>query len=237
MPRKGVWLYDSVWSKIVALRRGVEGFNFNRFLNESLLAYIAALDGVDEALQLEAEVDLLVRRLDRVHREQKVLLKHGSYSLAYARELRGVNVKRLVLDLPPYNLEKARPELTKKEIELVEKMVVFRRTLAEELWEKLNRLMDLRGEDLDPDLVDRVRQSLKVSDVPRVSRHVPEGVDDLVRLPPGTGRRTPEELRRLESLSGDPEMDEAFRKAWAVEDKIKREHEARLDAEEAEEEQ
>lgn len=237
MPRKGVWLYDSVWSKVVALRRGVEGFNFNRFLNESLLAYIAALDGVDEALQLEAQIDILVQRLDRVHREQKSLLRHGSYVIAYGKELKGLNVKRLVTDSPPYNLRLERPALTEKELVLVEKMIIFRRAVAEELYERMDRLMDLRGEDLDPDLVDRVRQSLKVGDVPRVSRRVPEGVDSRIFLSPGTARRTPEELRRLESLSGDAEMDKAFRKVWAIEDEIKRKREARLDAEEAKEEQ
>ena len=114
----------------------------------------------------------------------------------------------------------------------MEKMIVFRRAIAEELYESMDRLMDLRGEDLDPELVDRVKQSLKVSDLPSKSRRVPEGVDDLVRLPPGTARRTPEEICRMRGLSGDPELDKAFEKAWAVEDEIKRKREARLDAEE-----
>lgn len=233
MPRKGVWLYDSVWSKIVALRRGVKGFNFNRFLNESVLAYIASLDGVDEGLRLEAQVDILVQRLDRVHREQKSLLRHGSYAIAYGKELRGLNVRRLVTDAPPYNVKLERPALTEKEIVLVEKMIVFRRATAEELYECMDRLMDIRGEGLDPELVDRVRQTLKVSDIPQRPRRVPEGVDDLVKLPPGTARRTPEEIRRMKGRSGDPVIDEALKKAWIVEDKVKRLKEAGYSASEA----
>lgn len=237
MPRKGVWLYDSVWSKIVALRRGVRGFNFNRFLNDAILSHIASLDGADEGLKLEAQVDILVQRLDRVHREQKALLKHGSYAVAYAKELRGLNVKRLVIDVPPYNVSRERPALTEKEIGLIERMIVWRRAIAEELWDALSQLMDIRGEDLDPGLVDRVKQSLKVSDLSQRGRRVPEGVDDLVKLPPGTGRRDPETAYRMRGRSGDPVVDKALRKAWAVEDEIKRKREAELDAEEAEEDQ
>lgn len=234
MPHRSVWVYDSVWSKIVRLRRQVDGFRTNKFWNDAALSYIASLDVADEGLRLEAEVDLLVQSLDRVHREQKALLRHGSYVSAYLKELKGLDVRRLVTDLPPYNVKLDRPALTKRELELIEKMVIFRRAVAEELYEKLDQLMNLRGEDLDPELVDRVKQSLKVGDLPRGSRRVPEGVDDLVKLPPGAARRTPEELYRMRARSGDPEIDEALRKAWAVEDEIKRKREAELDAKEAE---
>ena len=233
MPHRSVWVYDSVWSKIVKLRRQVEGFRTNKFWNDAALAYIAVLDGADEGLRLEAEIDILVQRLDRVHQEGKALLRHGTYAGAYMKELRGLNVRRLVVDLPPHNVKMERPALTEKELALVEKMVVFRRVIAGELWVKLNRLMDLRGEDLDPELVDRVRQSLKVSDLPQRSSRMPEGVDDLVKLSPGTARRTPEELSRMRARSGDPVIDAALKKAWAVEDEIRKIHEAELDAKEA----
>jgi len=229
-----VWVYDEVWSKIVELRGGVKGFNVNRFWNDAALAYVAELDGAEEELRLEAEIDILIQSLDRVHRDQKAVLRHGSYALAYMKELKGLDVKRYVTDAPPYNAKHERPSLTAKELELVEKMVIYRRALAEELHEKLDKRMDLRGEGIDPKLVDRIRQSLKVGDIPRRSRRVPDVVDDLLFLPSGTGRITPEELYRMRDRSGDAEVDEALRQAWAVEDEIRRKREARLDAEEAE---
>lgn len=237
MPHRSVWVYDSVWSKIVRLQRGVEGFRTNRFWNQAALEYIVTLDVADEGLKLDAEIEMLIQLLDTIHREQKAVLRHGSYVIAYMKELKGIDVKRLVTDLPPYNVKRDRPNLTDVELELIERMVIYRRVIAEKLRKLLNRRMDLRDESLDPELVDRVRQSLKVGDLPRRSRRVPENADGFIRLPPGTATRTPEELRRLRSLSGDPVMDDAFKKAWAVEDEIRRKREAESDAEEGEEEE
>lgn len=224
MVHRGIWVYSEVWDRIVELQREVPGMKVNRLWNEAMLQYISELEGVDEVLRLEAEVDLLIRDLDRVHGVQKAVLRHGSYAGAYVKELKGLDVRRVVLDVPPYNQRRERPEITEGERKLVEDMVVYRETVSEELREKVGRLMELKSEGLDAGLMDRIRQSLKVSGRRRTVGR-PRGVDDLVMLPPGKGRRRPEELDEVRFRSGDPVIDEAVRRAWEVEEEIKRRRE------------
>lgn len=225
MPHWGVWVYGEVWDRVAELRRRVPGLNVNRMWNEALLRYISELGGVDEVLRLEAEVDLLIRDLDGVHRKQKAILKHGSYAIAYARELKGLDTRRVVSDMPPYNRRMERPPITEEERKLVEDMVVYRETKAEELRQKVARLMKLKSEGLDPDLMDRVRQSLKVSTIRPAARQ-PTAEDGLVKLSPGRGRRSPEERYRMRARSGDPVIDRAVLRALEVEEEVKRKREA-----------
>ncbi|MEM3760274.1 MAG: hypothetical protein QXZ02_04075 [Candidatus Bathyarchaeia archaeon] len=97
-----------------------------------------------EEFRLELEVEKLGLELERVHRWQKLVLKHGSYAQAYLQELKG----GVVYDRKPYYTIKPRPEVKVEEKLTVQSIIEYREALAKQLVEKLNRLITLKKANL-----------------------------------------------------------------------------------------
>lgn len=93
-----------------------------------------------EEFRLEVEAAQLMRELEVLHRYQKSVLKHGSYAEAYLKKLKG----GLVVDRKPFHIAEPRPDVKPEERELVEEIVGLREKLAEQLTQKLTRLVELK---------------------------------------------------------------------------------------------
>lgn len=93
-----------------------------------------------EEFRLELEVAELTEELEKVHRWQKLVLKHGSYAEAYLQELKG----GVVRDKKPYFLRKLPPFVKPEELVTVEDIVRYREKLAKRLVQLLRRLMELK---------------------------------------------------------------------------------------------
>ena len=94
-----------------------------------------------EEFRLELEVARIGEELERVHRLQRLILKHGSYAEAYLKELKG----GIVWDRKPhYLLKGVRPELKPEELLTVSSIVEYREALAKLLVEKTNRLIKIK---------------------------------------------------------------------------------------------
>lgn len=224
MPRRSVWLYDYVWRNIVELREQVKGLNINRLLNESVLTHLSVLDGADEVLRLGAEIDAVRADLDRMHRLQSSLLKHGSYASAYLDELVGVDAKRIVVDLPPYNRRRERPEISEDEMAVVVKIVGYREGRIKELLGKLDKLVELKAKRAGIDLSSWVG-----------SRPEPVKREDPIAaaVAAAGGKVGPREFRERRMRTPDPEVQAAFEKVSQIDAEIRRRHDAELDAKEA----
>lgn len=98
-----------------------------------------------EEFRLELEVERLGLELERVHRWQKLVLKHGSYAQAYLQELKG----GVVYDRRPFYTAKPKPEVKVEEKLTVQGIVEYREALAKQLVEKLNRLITLKKANLN----------------------------------------------------------------------------------------
>jgi hypothetical protein len=98
-----------------------------------------------EEFRLELEVARLSEELERVHRLQRQILKHGSYAEAYLKELRG----GLVVDRQPFYVQKPRPEVKPEELLTVQAIVEYREALAKQLVRKVNRLLQLKKANLN----------------------------------------------------------------------------------------
>ena len=97
-----------------------------------------------EEFRLELEVAKIGEELERVHRLQRLILKHGSYAEAYLKELKGgVN-----LDRRPFYMPKPRPEIKPEELLTVSGIVEYRQALAKLLIEKTARLIQLKKSKL-----------------------------------------------------------------------------------------
>jgi len=98
-----------------------------------------------EEFRLELEVAELGMELERVHRLQRLILKHGSYAEAYLQELKG----GIVWDRKPHYLPKGvRPEIKPQELLTVQDIVEYREALAKLLVEKTARLIQLKKSKL-----------------------------------------------------------------------------------------
>ena len=93
-----------------------------------------------EEFWLEFEVSQLTDELEKVHRWQKLVLKHGSYAEAYLRKLKG----GIVRDRKPHFLPEPPPFVKPEELVTVSDIVKYREALAKRLVQLLNRLMELK---------------------------------------------------------------------------------------------
>lgn len=93
-----------------------------------------------EEYKLEIEVARLTGELEKVHRWQKLLLKHGSYAEAYLEQLKG----GIVIDRRPFHLPSPPPAIKAEELLTVSDIVKYREKLAKQLVALLNRLMELK---------------------------------------------------------------------------------------------
>jgi len=93
-----------------------------------------------EEFWLELEVARLTDELEKVHRWQKLVLKHGSYAEAYLQKLKG----GIVRDRKPHFLPEPPPFVKPEELVTVSDIVKYRETLAKRLVQLLNRLMELK---------------------------------------------------------------------------------------------
>ena len=93
-----------------------------------------------EEFQLEVEIARLTDELQKVHRWQSLLLKHGSYAQAYLEKLKGGWVQ----DRKPFYEREPPPFVKASEIITVEKIVEYREKLAKLLVVKLNRVIELK---------------------------------------------------------------------------------------------
>lgn len=93
-----------------------------------------------EEFRLEIEVARLIEELEKVHRWQRLVLKHGSYAEAYLEELKG----GVIRDRKPYFLSKPPPFVKPEELVTVSDIVNYREKLAAQLVQLLNRLMELK---------------------------------------------------------------------------------------------
>ena len=119
--------------------------NISGFVRRLVIDSLESLD-VDssseriEELRLEVEIDCLCDELERLHRWQKLILKHGSYAKAYLEELKG----GIVGDRMPFYLRRPKPEVGDKEKLVVQNVIHYREAISELLADKLNRLMQLK---------------------------------------------------------------------------------------------
>ena len=95
---------------------------------------------VMEEFQIEIEVACLTEELEKVHRWQKLVLKHGSYAEAYLQKLKG----GIVRDRKPHFLPEPPPFVKPEELVTVSDIVKYREALAKRLVQLLNRLMELK---------------------------------------------------------------------------------------------
>lgn len=93
-----------------------------------------------EEFWLELEVTRLTDELEKVHRWQKLVLKHGSYAEAYLQKLKG----GIVRDRKPHFLPEPPPFVKPEELVTVSDIVKYREALAKRLVQLLNRLMELK---------------------------------------------------------------------------------------------
>lgn len=93
-----------------------------------------------EEYRLEVDVARLTEELEKVHRWQKLLLKHGSYAEAYLEKLKG----GIVVDRSPYHVREPPPFVKPEELVTVSDIVKYREELAKQLVGLLNRLMALK---------------------------------------------------------------------------------------------
>ena len=93
-----------------------------------------------EEFTLEVQVAQLTEELEKVHRWQKLVLKHGSYAEAYLQEVKG----GVVRDRKPHFLRKPPPFVKHEELVTVSDIVRYREKLAKQLVQLLNRLMELK---------------------------------------------------------------------------------------------
>jgi hypothetical protein len=93
-----------------------------------------------EEFRLEVEVACLTDELEKVHRWQKLVLKHGSYAEAYLQKLKG----GIVRDRKPHFLPEPPPFVKPEELVTVSDIVKYREALAKRLVQLLNRLMELK---------------------------------------------------------------------------------------------
>ena len=93
-----------------------------------------------EEVKLEVEVTRLTEELEKVHRWQKLLLKHGSYAEAYLEKLKG----GIVVDRKPFHVREPPPFVKPEELVTVSDIVKYREKLAKRLVGLLNRLMELK---------------------------------------------------------------------------------------------
>lgn len=100
----------------VLLRRSVP--NVSGFLRRLVLDALERLPVYFEMeeFRLEVEVARLTEELEKVHRWQRLVLKHGSYAEAYLQELKG----GVVRDRKPHFLPKPPPFVRPEELVTVE---------------------------------------------------------------------------------------------------------------------
>ena len=124
----------------VLLKRSVP--NVSGFLRRLVFEALERLPVVFEMeeFRLEIEVARLIEELEKVHRWQRLVLKHGSYAEAYLQELKG----GVVRDRKPYFLSKPPPFVKPEELVTVSDIVKYREKLAAQLVQLLNRLMKLK---------------------------------------------------------------------------------------------
>jgi len=121
--------------------------NVSEFLRGLVVDFLERLPRVSqvEEFRLEVEVAKLTGELERVHRWQKAVLKHGSYAEAYLQQLRG----GVILDRKPFHLAKPPAEIKPEELQTVQSIVEYREILTRQLVEKLNRLVELKKANLN----------------------------------------------------------------------------------------
>ena len=127
------------------LRRSVP--NVSALLRRLVVEFLEKLPSYLELeeFRLELEVARIGEELERVHRLQRLMLKHGSYAEAYLQELKG----GIVWDRKPHYLPKGlRPELKPEELLTVSDIVEYREALAKLLVEKTSRLIQLKKSKL-----------------------------------------------------------------------------------------
>jgi len=137
-------------AKIVGFRLPVEVYvllkecvpNVSEFLRKLVLDALEKLPVYFEMeeFRLELEVARLTEELEKVHRWQKLVLKHGSYAEAYLQKLKG----GIVRDRKPHFLPEPPPFVKPEELVTVSDIVKYRETLAKKLVQLLNRLMELK---------------------------------------------------------------------------------------------
>ncbi len=93
-----------------------------------------------EEFRLELEVTRLAEELEKVHRWQKLVLKHGSYAEAYLQKLKG----GIVRDRKLHFLPEPPPFVKPEELVTVSDIVKYREALAKRLVQLLDRLMELK---------------------------------------------------------------------------------------------
>ncbi|MCD6240988.1 hypothetical protein J7K27_05670 [Candidatus Bathyarchaeota archaeon] len=127
------------------LRRSVP--NVSALLRRLVIEFLEKLPSYLELeeFRLELEVARIGEELERVHRLQRLILKHGSYAEAYLQELRG----GIIWDRKPHYLPKGlRPELKPEELLTVSDIVEYREALAKLLVEKTARLIQIKKSKL-----------------------------------------------------------------------------------------
>ena len=126
------------------LRRSVP--NVSALLRRLVVEFLERLPSYLELeeFRLELEVAKIGEELERVHRLQRLILKHGSYAEAYLQELKG----GIVWDKRPFYMQKPRPELKPEELVTVSDIVEYREALAKLLVEKTARLIQLKKSKL-----------------------------------------------------------------------------------------
>ena len=112
---------------------------FLRKLVYSALGHLPVYLEIEE-FWLELEVARLAEELEKVHRWQKLVLKHGSYAEAYLQELKG----GIVRDRRPHFLPRPPPFVKPEELLTVSEIVMYRERLAKKLVQLLGRLMELK---------------------------------------------------------------------------------------------
>jgi len=141
-------------SKLVAFRLSVvvyellreNAVNVSELLRRLVFEFLERLPSYlqMEEFRLEVEVARLSEELEKVHRWQRLVLKHGSYAEAYLQELKG----GIVWDRKPHYLQKLKPKIKPEELFAVSNIVEYREALNKQLVKKLNRLIQLKKSNL-----------------------------------------------------------------------------------------
>lgn len=116
--------------------------NVSKFLRELVHSTLERLPVYFEMEEfwLELEVTRLTDELEKVHRWQKLVLKHGSYAEAYLQKLKG----GIVRDRKPHFLPEPPPFIKPEELVTVSDIVEYRENLSKQLVRLVNRLMELK---------------------------------------------------------------------------------------------
>jgi hypothetical protein len=116
--------------------------NVSEFLRKLVLDVLEKLPVYFEMEEFQLEVDVarLTDELEKVHRWQKLVLKHGSYAEAYLKELKG----GVIRDWKPHFLPRPPPFVKPEELVTVEDIVKYREKLAKKLLLLVHRLMELK---------------------------------------------------------------------------------------------